>query len=135
MKASVKGQILNTDLPKSHTLNFLFVKFFDLGYNLNRDIEMTLSCKEGLTMQAVKGYIENGRFYPTGKLSQSPGRIKAVLTILDEPAEAIAENNEDHKLRMDWLNRLSSAIKFSQDEEFPDITRSQFIKEPIKLTD
>jgi hypothetical protein len=38
-------------------------------------------------VQAVKGYVENGRFYPTGKVIRTPGRIRAVLTIFNEPVK------------------------------------------------
>ena len=38
-------------------------------------------------MRAVKGYVENGQFYPMGTVTMLPGRIKAVLTILDESVQ------------------------------------------------
>ena len=38
-------------------------------------------------MQACEGYVENGRFFPIGVVAQIPGRRRAFLTILDEPAQ------------------------------------------------
>ena len=43
--------------------------------------------KELTQMQAVKGYVENGQFHPLGAVARLPIRLKAILTILDEPAE------------------------------------------------
>jgi len=60
-------------------------------------------------MQAVKGYVENGLFYPIGKVKQSPGRIKAVLTILDEPAEIQKQDEASVKKTIEELEAIRQA--------------------------
>ena len=36
-------------------------------------------------MQACEGYVENGKFYSTSEVLRKPGKLRAILTILDEP--------------------------------------------------
>lgn len=85
-------------------------------------------------MQAIKGYVKNGQFYPIGKVKQSPVRVKAVLTILDEPLES-SKPEEEKNTRVEWLSRLNSAISNSINEELPDIVRSKSIRNPLNLAD
>ena len=35
-------------------------------------------------MQAYKGYVENGHFYPIDQIMRSSKRVNAVVTLLDE---------------------------------------------------
>ena len=60
-------------------------------------------------MQAIKGYVENGLFYPMEKLAQTQGRIKAVLTILDEPVEVRGEDSEYVKKTDEELEAIRQA--------------------------
>ena len=71
-------------------------------------------------MQPVKGYIENGRFYPIGNTIHAPGRISVILTPLEEPRGISIM--EEQRIRSDWLKRLGSAIDSSLDEDFPERT-------------
>ena len=72
-------------------------------------------------MQAVKGYVENGQFFPIERVVQLPGRIKAVLTILDEPAEAFKPNNE-----LDFWKDIDRLVDAAADEKMPDFPRLNF---------
>jgi hypothetical protein len=38
-------------------------------------------------MQAYEGYIDNGKFFPTGILMRITGRRRVIVTVLDEPEE------------------------------------------------
>jgi len=51
-----------------------------------------------MQLEAVKGYIQNGLFYPTfGSVAKTTEPIEAVLTILGKPAETASrsENSEN----------------------------------------
>ena len=80
-------------------------------------------------MQAVKGYVENGQFFPTGKVAQLPGRIKAVLTILDEPAEISKPQNE-----LDLWKDIDRLVDAASGETMPDFPRLNFGRELITFT-
>ncbi len=103
-------------------------------------------------MQAYEGYWENGQFYPVGNTAKTPGRRRAFLTVLDEPAKqpeskdasAFWEDRqrideeielEDKKLRSEWLGRLHEAVDASMGEELPDLQRSAAMREPVDLQD
>ena len=45
-------------------------------------------------MRACEGYVENGKFHPIGHLLKSPDKLRAILTILDEPV-AVRNKNDD----------------------------------------
>ena len=83
-------------------------------------------------MQIYEGYMENDRFFPTGKTVSIKGRHKVVVTVVDEPAQMSATERES---RAAWLKRLDEAYNISKDEELPDFPRSEFMREPINLTD
>ena len=70
-------------------------------------------------MQAYEGYVENGRFYPTGLLARVTGRQRAILTVLDESMEITAEN--DDKTFWAEFNSLiaQSANEELREEDFP----------------
>ena len=103
-------------------------------------------------MQAYEGYWENGQFYPVGKTKKTPGRLRAFLTVLDEPVKqperkddnAFWENRprveeeiaqEDKELRSAWLGRLHEAVDASLGEDLPDLERSTAMREPVDLKD
>ncbi|MCL2168801.1 MAG: hypothetical protein FWB74_02110 [Defluviitaleaceae bacterium] len=46
-------------------------------------------------MQAIKGYVENGRFYPLGQIEQNGGRLFAVLTVMDETVKIPEKTPEE----------------------------------------
>jgi len=83
--------------------------------------------------QAYDGYVERGQFYPSETPIRLDGRFRAVLTVLDVPAQS---DNAMH-LRMEWLDCLEAAIAKSADESLPDwpFKRSKEIAPPINLLD
>ena len=81
-------------------------------------------------MQAVKGYVENGQFYPMGAVALLPGRTKAVLTILDEPIEIFMPENE-----LDFWKNLDRLIDEAADEAMPDFPRLNFGRELITFAE
>ena len=83
-------------------------------------------------MQTVKGYVENGNFYPTEQIIQNTTRAKAVLTVLDEPLKS--EYNS-YETRMEWLKHLKASVKEAQGEYLPDIVRSGEMRLPINLSE
>ena len=42
-------------------------------------------------MQAFNAYIEDGQIYPVGQIARNPRRVRAIVTILDEP---VSESKE-----------------------------------------
>ena len=82
-------------------------------------------------MQAVKGYVENGQFHPLGAVALLPGRIKAVLTILDEPSEIPADKEKAE--RLEWLRKFDEACKEAASEDMPDFPRACFNRDLIDL--
>ena len=89
-----------------------------------------------MQVQAFEGYWENERFYPFGKPIRKPGRTKAILTFLSEPAiepnptldttsldevpegfEGLVEimGLEEAKKRVAWLKRLHEAGELAKD--------------------
>lgn len=81
-------------------------------------------------MQAVKGYIENGQFFPVGVVAQLPGRIKAVLTILDEPAEVIGTESE-----LDFWQGIDALVDEAADEEMPAFPRLSLGRELVTFSE
>ncbi|MCL2198760.1 MAG: hypothetical protein FWB80_07540 [Defluviitaleaceae bacterium] len=81
-------------------------------------------------MQAVKGYVENGQFFPLGTVMQLPGRIKAVLTVLDEPAEVGKTENE-----LDFWRRIDSLVDEATSEKLPDFPRLNFGRELVAFSE
>jgi len=52
-----------------------------------------------MQLEAVKGYVQNGLFYPTiGKVIETSEPIEAVLTILGKPLETLGQD-ENSKTR------------------------------------
>ena len=95
-------------------------------------------------MQAVEGYWEKGRFYNIGKVKHKPGRLRAILTVLDEPPRfsVVADkpqpegiSSDELQSRLDWLKRLDDAFENSKDEELPDFPPRLPMREPHGLTD
>ena len=105
-------------------------------------------------MKAVNGYLDNGRFTPFDVVTL-PHRVRALLVYNDattnenDAAQTKNKDNnvfwdelkllaqeaaeEDRERRAVWLDKLHKAVKESLHEEFPDIQRSQTMREPIDL--
>ena len=79
-------------------------------------------------MQAINGYLENGRFIPN-ELITLPKRVQAVLVFNE------IEIDNDKTERLLWLKKLHDAINQSKDEEMIYIPRSPITREPIDLSD
>ena len=77
-------------------------------------------------MQAVKGYVENGQFFPLGTVGRLPGRVKAVLTVLDEPAEIPKPENE-----LDFWKDIDRLVDEADGEPMPDFPRLDFRHRPF----
>jgi len=86
-----------------------------------------------MQLQAFEGFWENGNFYSAGQPIRIKGRQRAILTLLDEPERKINVTSADS--RIEWLNMLDEALKFSMDEELPDFPSRQAMREPHGLTD
>ena len=83
--------------------------------------------------QAFEGYVEGGQFYPKETPIRLTGRFRAILTVLDVPAQTTTALSS----RMEWLNRLEAAVSLSADEELPDwpFERSKEMRPPLDLAD
>ena len=86
-----------------------------------------------MQLQAYEGYLENGRFYPTRQPMKKTGRIRAILTLLEEPMDDISVSHEEPYSI--WQSRLKAAIAASMDEDLPDFVRSKDMRPPISLAD
>ena len=75
-------------------------------------------------MQAVKGYISNGRFTPTDG-AILPDYVRAVLVIAE-----IAEESHDN-----FWKEFDRLVDASAHEEMPEFPRLQFGREPIIFTE
>ena len=83
-------------------------------------------------MRALEGYFEDGRFHMIGQTVTIPGRRRAFLTILDEPAK---EAGITEKLAaLAEFDRLvaESMHEELRDEDFP---RVRFGRELITFSD
>ena len=84
-----------------------------------------------MQVQAFEGYWENGQFYPLGQMASKTGKLRAILTVLNEPVRDI--NTAPGEPYTEWLNRLNEAIALSADEDLPDIPRSKAMRSPINF--
>jgi hypothetical protein len=87
-------------------------------------------------MQACEGYVENGRFYPLGALSLTSMRLRAFLTVLDEPVRSpIAgsvslrssdSGQESIEGRLKEFSVIMDAINAAAGEEMPPLEPIRF---------
>ena len=79
--------------------------------------------------QAYDGYFENGQFFPKSTPIRIPGRFRAVLTILDIPAQGDASS--------DWIDELEHMIIDDTGEKLnmENFPRMDFGREPIFFSD
>ena len=100
-------------------------------------------------MQAVKGYLADGRFTPIDSV-KLPDRVRAILVFHDESVQESAQTEprdfwhkfdcmtdeskiEERQTRMEWLNRLKQALADSAGEDLPDFPSQELMKEPVWL--
>ena len=79
-------------------------------------------------VQAINGYLENGRFIPN-EVIKLPKRVPAIL-IFNE-----IKIDNDKTERLLWLNNFYEAVKQAENEEMPDFPRADLKREFIELSD
>ena len=86
-------------------------------------------------MQAIayEGYNENGKFVPFKQPIQKTGKVRAILTVLNEPVKDDYIQADDSFTT--WHMRLKELIADSMDEELPDLVRSKVMRPPINFNE
>jgi len=81
-----------------------------------------------MQIQTYEGYIESGQFYPKEKPISIDGRFKAVLMVLDIPAQ--------EETPTDWADDLIRMVKEDTSEKLrmEDFPRMEFGREPITFS-
>lgn len=79
-------------------------------------------------MQAINGYLENGRFIPN-EIIKLPKRVKAVLVFNEE------EIDSGKAERLTWLKQFHEAVKQGENEELRNFPRVDFGRELLELSD
>jgi hypothetical protein len=79
-------------------------------------------------MQAYEGYYENGQIYIAGQITHIKGRRRALITILDEPAQEEAKS--ETKQAKAW--REFFEMSNSSDEEIPKAFEKVNFKREVK---
>ena len=69
-------------------------------------------------LETYEGYVEEGRFYPTGATPDLKGRCWVLVTILDRSAPGQGETAR----RLEALDRFFMGIEAS-DEQIPEFAR------------
>ena len=64
-------------------------------------------------MQAYEGYVENGQFYPVGRVIYTHERRRAFVTVLDEPEKPLA--SDDGKLTAEQRTAAQNFLTAMQD--------------------
>lgn len=82
---------------------------------------------------AFEGFWENGQFHPLEQPVKSPEKLRAILTVLDEPYQKKVIHTSEY--RLSWLNELKKMIIESTDEDLPDLLSRQMMHPPHGLTD
>ena len=83
--------------------------------------------------QLFEGYWENGGFVPSKQSIRKSGRLRAILTILDEPIQEEKKLPYDYNARIKWLDELEKVVQLSMDEELPEFQRSKVMRQLIDL--
>ena len=70
-----------------------------------------------MQLEAVKGYVQNGLFYPTiGKVIKTPEPVEAVLTYLGKPVEVFNQDiisNTKNKDELEAIRQARLSVKGS----------------------
>jgi len=75
-------------------------------------------------LRAYEGYFEKGRFYPIGAPMSIEGRRRAIVTILDEPAEGKADT---------WSELDKIVSEMQEKPHLEDFTRCKLGREPVNF--
>ena len=87
-------------------------------------------------MQAVKGYISNGRFTPNDEfILPNYARVMLVIEeVIEGPAikELSSDDADDtvRQARADWLNRVEAMLALSMDEDLSNFPKQERMKSP-----
>jgi len=84
-------------------------------------------------MQAINGYLENGRFIPNENVIL-PKRVQAVLVFNDEIEKERGSEGEREE-RLLWLKKFYEAVEDAQDEELLYIPRPQEMRPPVNFSE
>ena len=79
-------------------------------------------------MQAINGYLENGRFIPN-EFVKLPKRVPAVLVFNE------IEIDIDKSERLLWLKNFHESVKQAAGEEMPDFPRADLGRKFIEVSD
>jgi hypothetical protein len=96
--------------------------------NFQRKPDSKPTTNKRMMLKTLEGYLENDRFYPSGKAMSVQGRRKVLVTILDEP-----EPTKEEKLRA-WAE-IRKFISEMTDEEKPRWEDFPRLKISRKLVD
>jgi hypothetical protein len=76
-------------------------------------------------LRAYEGYFEGGRFFSSDQITDLSGRLRAFLTILEEPAW-----RDETARRLYTLDMFFSAIE-TCDEKVPEFEKIKFREDDI----
>jgi hypothetical protein len=82
-------------------------------------------------MQAVNGFLEDGRFTPLNGI-KLPHRLPVMMVFNEDDAEEI-QTKQDKEQVAGWLERLHQAVDVSMVEELPDLPPRQSVRPPLDL--
>ena len=83
-------------------------------------------------MQAIKGYLSNGRFTPYDDVAL-PVRIEAVLVFGEtehKPTEMLQFDfiETEKQARISWLNKIKKSLELSRDEDLSNFPKQGMMK-------
>ena len=85
-------------------------------------------------MQAVKGYLSNGRFTPhdgTG-LPRHARVVLFIEEVMDKPQSPdmlpLNRDEANKKARVDWLSKIESMLELSRDEDLSNFPKQGIMK-------
>ena len=89
--------------------------------------ELIIKGGSAMQLQAVNGYVGNGQFYPMDSILSLPERMKAVLTITDEPVKQPEKacGNCPSQAR----KRFGEALKVAQEQSVINGTSEMTLEE------
>jgi hypothetical protein len=81
--------------------------------------------------QTYDGYVENGLFYPRQTLTNTPGRLLAVLTVIEVPVES-----DKKEASIPWWEELEVMVRSDTTPKLriEDFPRLDLGREPIIFT-
>ncbi|MDR2904247.1 MAG: hypothetical protein LBU77_07050 [Clostridiales bacterium] len=80
-------------------------------------------------MQAVNGYLEDGRFTPLNGI-KLPRRLPVMMVFNEADAKDVQQEPDKEQVAS-WLERLRKAVDASMDEDLPDLPPRQPMCAPL----